>query len=146
MNSQLARQMTRLAGDPFLATLQELDPGQKGQGLDGSMIQAVLNRQHQEAIVGMLQRLPMAQREAAMVQFRHFLHVAKESFSTAVDNIFFVSGILMLAGLAIVLFLPEIPLRKSERPVLEDVGVGLEEDFAQADDRRQQRRSSGEAA
>jgi hypothetical protein len=59
---------------------------------------------------------------------------AKVSFSEAINNVFLVAGFLMLVALVIVLFLPEVPLRKSDRPVIEEAGVLLEDELGQSDE------------
>jgi hypothetical protein len=39
----------------------------------------------------------------------------------------------------VVFFLPEIPLRKTERPAMEEAGIMLEDEFGNADDEYQPR-------
>lgn len=60
------------------------------------------------------------------------------AFSGAIDRVFLISTFFMAAALLIVLALPQISLRKSNRPVLEEVGMGMEEEFAPASGREQQ--------
>lgn len=53
--------------------------------------------------------------------------------SSALDHVFSVGAIFLCVALALSFFMPEIPLRKSKRPALEEVAIELEEEFGQSD-------------
>ena len=82
----------------------------------------------------MLDKVPTPYREAALNNFKSFIASAKVSFSDAVDGVFLVAACLMLVALIVVFFLPQIPLRKTERPAMEEAGMMLEDEFGNADD------------
>jgi EmrB/QacA subfamily drug resistance transporter len=134
MNSQLTKQMNNLQNEPFLAEIKQFDKGNTVSHFDGSFIQSVLNREGQGHIRDMLQKIPEAYRSGTTTDFNHFVAAAKIAFSKAVDNVFLVAGCLMLVSLMIVLFLPEIPLRKSDRPVMEEAGVLLDDELGHSDE------------
>lgn len=134
MNSRLTAQMGRLQNEPFVAQLKQFDNGNMASHFDGSFIQTVLNKDAQQHFKDMLAKVPVPYHESAMNNFNHFIASAKVSFSDAVDSVFLVAACLMIAALVIVFFLPEIPLRKSDRPAMEEAGMMLEDELGNADD------------
>lgn len=56
-----------------------------------------------------------------------------EAFTHAVDRIFFLGGFSILAAFILVWFIPQISLRKSNRPALETAGEHLGEAFGEQD-------------
>jgi EmrB/QacA subfamily drug resistance transporter len=133
MNSRLTTQMGRLQSEPFVAQLKQFDNGNTASHFDGSFIQTVLNQDAQQHFKDMLSKVPAPYHETAMNNFNHFIASAKVSFSDAVDSVFLVAACLMIAALIIVFFLPEIPLRKSERTAMEEAGMLLEDELGNAD-------------
>jgi hypothetical protein len=115
MNSRLTAQMNHLQNEPFVAQLKQFDTSNTASQFDGSFIQTVLNRDGQQHIRDMLSKVPAPYRPSALNNFNHFIRSAKVSFSDAVDGVFLVAACLMIVALIVVFFLPEIPLRKSER-------------------------------
>lgn len=61
-----------------------------------------------------------------------------EAFTHAVDRIFFFGSFAILAAFILVWFIPQIALRKTNRPVLEEVGLEMGETFAERDSRHQE--------
>ncbi|HEX2533530.1 MAG TPA: MDR family MFS transporter, partial [Chitinophagaceae bacterium] len=131
MNMKLSAGMAAAGSVPFLSLLQRADPG-SGEGGSG-VIQNVLNPGYQAGIRDLIARLPAGQQAPARESFEQFLLYARQVFSGAIDQLFFVSGLLMIGAVVAVCFLPEVPLRRSERPVAEEAGVEWEEEWGQAD-------------
>ena len=134
MNGRLTAKMQVLQNEPFIAQFRHFDNSNMESPLDGSFIQTVLNRAGQEHIKDMLAKLPEPYHASAMKSFNHFVASAKVSFSDAVESVFLVAACLMTVALIIVFFLPEIPLRKSARPAMEETGIMLEDELGNADD------------
>ncbi|HEU4471357.1 MAG TPA: MDR family MFS transporter [Flavisolibacter sp.] len=120
MNSRLAAEMQKMRNDPYVARLERF---QSGAYSDGSLIQAVLNPENQQHIRQGFEQMPAAERQAGLQHFQAFLSSAKVSFSQSVGSVFFVAALLMVLALVIVSFLPEIPLRRSDTPALEEAGA-----------------------
>jgi EmrB/QacA subfamily drug resistance transporter len=136
MNMQLTKQMETLQHEPFVAQLQQLDTGNENH-FGNSFIQNVLNPANQQHIRELFVNIPEQNRSAVSANFDHFISSAKTAFSNAVDAVFIVAAILMAVSLIAVLFLPEIPLRKSDKPAAQQAGVILEEELGQSDDENQ---------
>jgi len=145
MNSRLTAHMQRLQSEPFVAQMKQLGLDRTGTHFDGSFIQTVLNQGNQQQIKSMLAQVPPTYRQTAAANFDHFLASAKTAFSDAVDSVFLVGGCLMIVALIVVFFLPEIPLRKSERPVVEEAGVLLEDELGHSDEDCQPRVQAAKA-
>ncbi len=139
LNSSLNKQVPQLEQEPFAAEIRQFGLNSHGGGLDASMIQSVLNHTNRKHIEAVLQQVPGEHHTAVMNNFSHFIASAKVIFANAVSNIFLISGVLMIIALIVVFFLPEIPLRKSNRPALEDIGIELEDEFGHSDDESQPR-------
>lgn len=139
MNSRLTAQMDHLQNEPFVAQLKQFDRSNTISHFDGSFIQTVLNQEGQKHIREMLDKVPVPYHETAMNNFNQFIASAKISFSDAVDWVFLVAAFLMIIAFIVVFFLPEIPLRKTERPAMEEAGIMLEDEFGNADDEYQPR-------
>lgn len=140
MNSRLTAQMGKLEGEPFVAQLQQLTAAKPDSHFDASMIQTVLNPESQAHIQTMIAQLPAAAQPEASSNFLHFLNTTKTMYTSAIDSVFILAGCLMIVALITVFFLPEVPLRKSDMPVMEDIGVILEDELAHDDDEQRQRR------
>jgi len=140
LNYKLTQQVGSLQNEPFVAQMKSLGIGQTGDHFDPSMIQSVLNPDNQQHFRDMFSKIPAAQHPGIISSFNHFLASSKVVYSHAIDSVFFTAGCLMVVSLLVVIFLPEVALRKSDRPMVEDMGVILEDELANQDgDERQSR-------
>lgn len=133
MNSHLTKQMQALQSEPFVTEMKSFDAGKTQGHFDGSFIQAVLNPEKQQQIKGLISKLPAASQSRAITDFNHFIASSKLAFSHAINNVFLAAACFMCVALVLVLFLPQIPLRSSDRPAMEEAGVLLEDELAQSD-------------
>ena len=146
MNSRLTVQMQSLQNEPFVAQMQQFNQVKHAGQLNGSIIQGVLNPDNQEHIRGMIAVSPSPSKDLVAVNFDHFINSSKIAFSDAIDSVFIVASCLLAVALIIVFFLPEVPLRKADRPAMEETGVMLEDELGQSDDESQPRLDKGPAA
>ena len=58
-----------------------------------------------------------------------------EAFTKAVDHVFFLGSFAILAAFVLVWFIPQISLRRSNRPALEEVGIEMGESLGEQDAR-----------
>jgi MFS family permease len=137
MNSQLETQMEKLRGEPFVEQMHQLMPEKAAVNVNGSFIQTVLNPGAQGHIREGLNKIPPPYHDSVAGNFNHFIGSAKTAFSNSVDAVFVVAAILMGLALVAVFFLPEIPLRKSEKPAVQQAAVLLEDELAQSDEENQ---------
>jgi hypothetical protein len=129
MNSRLSSEVAKLKDEPFIASVKEL-PKMPGDHSGGSLIQEVLNPAAQSMIRNSI-RHGSPDTTASLKNFDHFLLSSKQAFSGAVDHVFIVAAILMSVAFVVVCFLPEIPLRKSDKPAMEIEGEVLQDEFGQ---------------
>ena len=115
MNSQLASRFTNLGNDPFVAAIKKLNPNVALGKLDANSIQGLLSATGQSQVRGMLAQAPPALRSQLTSSFDSFLNNIKVAFSNSLDYVFVVGAVLMAVAVVVVLFLPEIELRRSNR-------------------------------
>ena len=139
VNNQLANQLTNIQNDSFLTALKQLNPAAAFTKIDVDTIQHILSADGQAQIKAVLAQAPAAMQNQLAAGFNHFLSIIKTALSSAVDHMFIVGSILMFAALIIVLFLPQIPLRKHKRQTLEEIETEIGDELgAQSDAERNQ--------
>lgn len=139
LNSRLSVHMDNLVADPFVQEMNQLGMAREGSHFSGSFIQNVLNRENQEAIRALFSKVPAAMQSSINADFVHFIDKAKHAFSDSVGSVFFTGACFMVLSFIVVLFLPEIPLRKTDRPMMEEAAVELEDQFGHSDQESQPR-------
>jgi hypothetical protein len=132
--------MGGLQQEPFVAQLQQLTAGKPDSHFDASMIQTVLNPESQAHINGLIASLPASAQPVARENFVHFLNTTKVIYSDAIDSVFILAACLMAVALLVVFFLPEVPLRKSDVPAMEEMGLILEDELGHNEKEARQRR------
>lgn len=134
LNSGLAQRLKNIGDEPFAQFA-----AQGGQGIgkiDSNSVQAFLTPKGKEGIQASFQSLPPDMLTQVQAAFDHFVHSVQVAFSGALGNAYHVSALIMVLALIAVFFIPEIPLRKTmHRPMLEEVGIELEEELGQSDGR-----------
>jgi hypothetical protein len=131
MNAQLASHLSDIGSDPFVQTIKQIDPNTAIANIDSNSVQAILNPATQSSIMSAFSKAPASAQPALTQGFQHFVEVVKVAFTQSVDHVYMVSALLMAAALVAVFFLPQVQIRKSTRPVLEEVGIELEEELGQ---------------
>ncbi len=119
INTQLASKMTNLANDPFVTIIKKMNPAHAFQ-MDSKMVQTVLNPQAQVKMKTMIASAPKSMQATISQSFDHFLQSVKIAFSSSLDSLFLVSTFILIIGFIVVLFLPEVPLRKTNEPSVEE--------------------------
>jgi len=122
MNSQLATRMASAANDPFVGMLKKMS-GKSELVMDSKTVQALLNPQAQAKMKTMITAAPKGMQANISQGFEHFLGIVKEAYTGALAHVFFLSTGIMLLGLIVIIFLPEKPLRKTNKIEVEPVGI-----------------------
>lgn len=118
MNSQLAQQLAGVANEPFVTAMKQMGPAAAAMTkIDGNTIQGFLTPQGQGQISTIIAKAPESVQTTLSASFGHFLDTLKIAFSHSIDRLFLVGAAIMLIALIAVLFLPEIPLRKTNAPM-----------------------------
>ncbi|MDO8716082.1 MAG: MFS transporter, partial [Dehalococcoidales bacterium] len=118
MNSQLASRLTDIANDPFVTTLKRLSPGAAVGTLDANAIQGLLSNAGQTQVRTLLAQAPEPLQSQLIANFDNFLNAIKSAFSSSMVQVFIIATILMGVAFVVVLFLPEIPLRRTTQNAL----------------------------
>ena len=133
MNSQLASRLHDIGTHPFVETMKQIDPHTAIAQVDNNTVQAILNPTTRSGMTSAFAQMPPLIQEKLTVQFADFVNTVKVAFTESVDHVYIVSTLLMGVAFVAVWFLPQIALRKSTRPLLQEAGVELEEELAQGD-------------
>jgi EmrB/QacA subfamily drug resistance transporter len=111
MNNNLASQLANIQNDPFVTTINQLNPAAITK-IDVNTIQGFLSPEGQSQIKTLIAHAPPADQAQLSAGLTHFLDTIKSALSFSIDHVYLVGAILMALALVIVFFLPQIPLRK----------------------------------
>jgi ABC-type multidrug transport system fused ATPase/permease subunit len=125
MSSQLVSRLTNVSSEPFIVAMKQVNHAADFTKIDVNTIQGFLSAEGQSQIKTMIANAPQAIQSQLLTSFSHFLNTIKTALSYAVDHMFIVSTILMFVGLVLVIFLPQIPLRKGKHSALEEAELEM---------------------
>jgi len=131
LNNGLVQHLQALKSDPFVTFSEQLSGKPLALGTD--TIQQFLSPQGQEVIRASFINLPTHIALEAADMFSHFIGVVRVAFSDSLSTMYASGAVLMLFACILVLALPEIHLRGSRRPMLEEAGVELAEKLGMTD-------------
>jgi EmrB/QacA subfamily drug resistance transporter len=126
MNSQLTDKLAKLQNDPFYAGMKA-NAAKAGHEMNSNAIQSLLTP------VGKAQALAHIP-PAFISSFNHFLSLLRIAFSESLGTVYLITTVLMSVAVFVVFFLPEIELRRSFRPTVQEAGVELSTEMGQADE------------
>jgi EmrB/QacA subfamily drug resistance transporter len=133
LNSQLNGRLAGASDTAFVQSLRQMNPQAALDKIDSNALQNLLSPAGQDQILAQLSQAPAGAQAGLMSGFADFINTLKEAFSSSIGNLFIASTVIMLLAFAAVLFMPEIKLRKSNRPALEEAGAELEAELANID-------------
>ncbi len=125
MSSALVAKVGSLSNEPFVAQMAATDPSFSVDKLDANALQGFLSTEVQSKILAGLHQLPQAVQGQSIANFQQFISKAKEILAVSISEVFIIGVVLMGLALVTSLFLKEIPLRKSHKPVVEEAGIEL---------------------
>ena len=137
MNAEIAGRLGTALQSPFIQNIKQSNPTNPLANLDASTAQSLLSPEAQAQVVNTFSQMPEAVRAQLMSGFSEFIGALRLAFTQSVDQVYLVSTVLMVIAFVAVLFLPQISLRKHNRPILEEAGVELEEELGQSDSKHQ---------
>lgn len=133
LNSQLSDRLSGLSGNQFVQRMQQLNPQSNFDKIDANSLQNFLSTSGQDQVKAMLSQAPVEVQAGLMTGFTDFLETLKVAFAGSIGSLFITSTVIVLFALIAVFFLPEIELRRSNKPVLEEVGMELETELVVVD-------------
>lgn len=133
LNSQLSEKLSTVSGSSFVQGMQQLNPQATFDKIDANALQNLLTPAGQDQVRSALSQAPPEAQEQLFSGFADFIDALKVAFSSSIGSLFIVGAIIMLLAFVAVLFMPEIKLRSSNRPALEEAGAELEAELANID-------------
>lgn len=135
LNNGLVEHLQVLRSEPFVKLSEELSG--KSLGISTDTIQQFLSPQGQSSIRDTFISLPLHMSTQIGEAFNHFIGAVRLSFSESISIMYMSGAGLMVLAFFLVLMLPEIHLRSSKRPGLEEIGVELAEKLGMADSKHE---------
>lgn len=133
LNAKIAVGLSRLAGDPFLQQLRTLIPGAGTGTLNANSIQGILGAHGRATLDAAVAKLPAAIQAQVIPQMESFLTAVRAVVSDAVAIVFLGAAVLTALGTIVTFWLPQVALRKTNRPVLQEAGMELEAELGLID-------------
>jgi EmrB/QacA subfamily drug resistance transporter len=133
LNNQLSGRLAGLDSDPFILGMQKLNPQAALDRIDANSLQNYLTGDGQAAVRAGLAQLPPEAQNQMLGNFDHFLQTLKVAFSGSIANLFIASTVIMAVAFLVTFLMPEIELRRSNKPALEEAGMELEAELANID-------------
>ncbi|MHB1054483.1 MAG: MDR family MFS transporter, partial [Thermoleophilia bacterium] len=143
LNSQLADKLTGLSGNQFVQGMQQINPASQLDKIDANSLQSLLSVAGQGQIRSSLSQVPEPQQSQMLAGFGDFLETLKVAFASSIGTLFVASSLIMLLAVGAVLLMPQVELRRSNRPAMEEAGVELETELANLDAEREPDLSGG---
>lgn len=133
LNSRLASKLANIQNDPFLQGLQSVVPKDSLPPINANTLQSFLSPAGQAHIKELISHAPSALQAQLIPEMNNFFHSVQIAFSDSIGAVFLVGAILMGIAAIVTIFLPQVALRKSNRPALQEAGMELEAEFATID-------------
>lgn len=136
MNNALAERLTEVDSNPFVQTINRMNPAAAISGIDVNTLQGFLSVDGQQMMAGLIEQVPAAQQTQLQQYYLDFIQKLKEALAVSIADVYMLGVFVVVAALAATFFLPVIDLHRArKRPVVEEVGVELEAEMAQAEPR-----------
>lgn len=142
MNNKLIEGLSNIKESPFLVKMKTLgqDLTQLNlEKLDLNSLQGLLNPESQAQIQASFEHLPFATRQPILDSFDDFILTVKVAFAHSLDHVYLISTVIMAISFFVVIFLPQIKISKSHKPVLDESGAILEAELGQGSAKGQPR-------
>lgn len=131
LNNGLVAHLGSLKGNSFVKLSEQMSG--KPLLLNTDTLQQFLSVQGQAEIQGSFTSLPSSVATHAGEAFNQFIGILRVVFSDALSIVYVDAMFLMLGACVLALVLPEIELRKTKRPMLEEAGFELETELGMSD-------------
>jgi len=136
MNNALADHLAGIDADPFVQSLNRMNPAAAISGIDVNTLQNFLSAEGQQRMLGLIEKVPVAQQAQLHESFFSFIETLKTALAASIGQVYSLGIFIMLAALVTTLFLPVIDLHRGRRrPAAEEIGVELEAEMALAEPR-----------
>jgi EmrB/QacA subfamily drug resistance transporter len=134
MNNALADHLVNVDSDPFVQTINKMNPAAVISGIDTNTLQNFLSVDGQQRMQGLIEKVPSAQQAQLQDSFLNFIGTLKEALAGSIGQVYSLGIFIMVAALLTTLFLPVIDLHRGRRrPPAEEIGVELEAEMALAE-------------
>ncbi|MHB8922186.1 MAG: MFS transporter, partial [Thermoleophilia bacterium] len=136
MNNALADRLVDVDTNPFVQTINRMNPAAAISGIDTNTLQNFLSTDGQQRMTGLIGQVPEPQQAQVQEYYLHFIQTLKEALAVSIAHVYALGVFIIVAALVTTFFLPVIDLHRArKRPVIQELGVELEAELGQAEPR-----------
>ena len=136
MNNALADRLAHVDSDPFVQTINRMNPAAAISGIDTNTLQNFLSADGQQRMVGLIENVPAPQQAQVQEYYLQFIQTLKEALAGSIGHVYTLGVFVIIAAFLTTLFLPVIDLHRArKRPPVQELGVELEAEMALAEPR-----------
>ncbi len=136
MNNSLADRLTNVDSDPFVQTINRMNPAQAISGIDTNTLQNFLSLDGQQRMLGLIEKVPAPQLPQVQEYYSQFIQTLKEALAGSIGHVYTLGVFVIVVALLTTFFLPVIDLHRArKRPPIQELGVELETEMALAEPR-----------
>lgn len=136
MNNSLASRLADVDSDPFVQTINKINPAAAISGIDTNTLQNFLSMEGQQRMLGLITNVPAPQQAQVQEYYLSFIQTLKEALAVSIAHVYALGVFVIVAALIATFFLPVMDLHRARRrPVIEELGVELEAGMGQAEPR-----------
>ncbi|MFA5809241.1 MAG: MDR family MFS transporter, partial [Thermoleophilia bacterium] len=136
MNNSLADRLVNVDSDPFVQTINRMNPAAAISGIDTNTLQNFLSADGQQRMVGLIENVPAPQQAQVREYYLQFIQTLKEALAGSIGHVYALGVFVIVAAFIATFFLPVIDLHRArKRPPIQKLGVELEAEMGQAEPR-----------
>jgi len=136
MNNALAVRLADVDSDPFIQTINRMNPAAAISGIDINTLQGFLSINGQQRMAGLIENIPAPQQVQLQEYYLAFIQTLKGALAESIAHVYMLGVFVVAAALVATFFLPVIDLhRVHRRPAVEEIGIELEAEMALAEPR-----------
>ncbi|MBK5226038.1 MAG: MFS transporter [Thermoleophilia bacterium] len=136
MNNALTDHLANVDSDPFVQTINRMNPAAAISGIDTNTLQNFLSADGQQRMVGLIENVPAPQQAQVQEYYLQFIQTLKEALAGSISHVYTLGVFVIIAAFLTTFFLPVIDLHRArKRPPVQELGVELEAEMALAEPR-----------
>ncbi|MFA5801320.1 MAG: MDR family MFS transporter [Thermoleophilia bacterium] len=136
MNNSLADHLANVNSDPFVQTINRMNPDRAISGIDTNTLQNFLSVDGQQRMAGLMENVPAPQQAQVQEYYLQFIQTLKAALAGSIGHVYALGVFIIIAAFITTFFLPVIDLHRArKRPPVQELGVELEAEMGQAEPR-----------
>lgn len=132
LNNILTSKIKDINRDPFVQTIQKLQPNSQFNNFNVNTVQSLLSAQGKEHVQQIVSKVPTVYQSTFVDQYNHLITTLANALAESIVDVFVLGTLLLCLALILSFFFPETTLRTSHHePVAESVENEMNDEFSQ---------------